>query len=192
MATTIAPPFIAQNPATELLTAERYFRECQLDRSELINGKVIELMPPGGLHGKLMLRIGGLLSAFVLPHKLGELYGESGFILSRDPDTVRGPDVAFLEASRVPPPHEEVFLLEGAPTLAIEILSPNDRKREVEAKVRLYFEKGTREVWIVDPSTKTVSIRNPNSTAIAYGIDDAIPGGDILPGFSLPVRSIFE
>jgi Uma2 family endonuclease len=181
-------------PVTEekLLTAEEYYATCQLENTELIDGKVIALMPPIEIHGEIALAIGSFLRPFVRQHKLGRVYVETGFRLDRNPDKVRAPDVSFLESSRLPQGDERFAFVEGAPTLAIEVISPGESWDNVEEKVRLYFEAGTKVVWLVEPRRHIVTVRYFQSAPLDYFEGDIIPGGEILPGFELPVKEIFE
>jgi Uma2 family endonuclease len=115
---------------------------------------------------------------------------ETGFRISRDPDTVRAPDVAFVCAQRVPRRIPRGYF-DGAPDLAVEVLSPEDRASEVMAKVQDWLEAGCREVWVVDPKTQTVSVhRSRNETLILHAADRLISDA-LLPGFSLSVAEIF-
>ncbi len=173
-----------------LLTAEEYFASCHLERSELIDGKVIELMPPGAKHGALAALIASFLNPFVRPRKLGRIYVETGYVLQRDPTIVRSPDVSFLEASRLEDVETSGFI-EGTPTLAVEIVSPGDKWSEVESKTRLYLEKGTREVWIVEAESRTVEVRRVGQPSRIYLQTETLQT-DVLPDFQMPLAEVFE
>ena len=111
------------------ISAEEYFATCRLERSELIDGEVIELMPPGFEHGNIATNIAIFLSAYVRRNNLGRVAVESGYRLRRRPDTVRSPDVSFTENARLVG-QNTIGFLEGAPTLAVEVNSPGrPRKR---------------------------------------------------------------
>ncbi len=114
------------------------------------------MMSPGGFeHGRVALRIGEFVSSFVRQRGLGVATGaETGFQIGRDPDTVRAPDVGFVCAERVPATPTAGFF-DGAPDLAVEVLSPSDRASEVLAKVQDWLGAGCRIVWVVDPGTRT-------------------------------------
>jgi Uma2 family endonuclease len=185
---------VLDTPLTQenLLTAEEYYETCHVDNTELIDGRVIELMPPIEIHGEIALTIGSLLRPFVRQHNLGRVYVETGFRLTRNPDKVRAPDVSFLEKTRLPQGDERFAFVEGAPTLAVEVISPGESWDEVEDKVRLYFEAGAKAVWLVEPRRRIVTVRRVNAAPIDYFEGDIVPGGDILPGFELPVKEIFE
>ncbi len=175
----------------EITTAEQLFEAPDLGQCELVRGELIMVAPPGYAHGSIEARIARALANFVEANGLGDvLAGEPGFVIARDPDTVRAPDVAFVRAERVPTGEKSRFF-DGAPDLAVEVLSPSDRASEVNAKVRDWLDAGCRMVWVVDPATKTVSVYRSRTQIEVLTASDTLGGGDVLPGFSLPVASIF-
>ena len=122
---------------------------------------------------------------------LGVVTGaETGFLIARDPDTVRAPDVAFVRAERVPTNPTPGFF-QGPPDLAVEVLSPSDRASEVLAKMRDWLQAGCLAVWLVDPATKTVSVCRDKTPMVTLGLSDDLTGDDVVPGFSFPVGQIF-
>jgi len=179
---------------SELITAEEFIEVCNGQPSELVKGEFIAMSPGGGTHGKFTLRIGRIVADFVDEHDLGEVFGaETGFILFRNPDTVRAPDFAFIATERL---HliAEVFdeFLPIAPDLVVEIVSPHDRWTEIEAKVNDYLRAGVRLVWVMNPSTKTIHVYHGFSQVKVLTSDDTLDGADVLPGFSISVASIFS
>ena len=176
-----------------LMTAEQLFElpdegYC----SELVEGEIIRMTPAGGTHGIVAMRVGALLSEFVEAHRLGVCFAaETGFILQRDPDTVRAPDVAFVAAGRVPKTGIPTFYWPFAPDLAVEVLSPWDRPAEVRRKVDEYLAAGTRLVWIVDPAAHTVHVHQSPGSVHVLRHDDELDGGDVLPGFRCAVKRLF-
>ena len=176
-----------------MLTAEDLLREGDIGPCELIRGEVIRMSPSGGIHGKLTIRIGVLLDSYVRPRRLGIVCGaETGFILERDPDTVRGPDASFVSQDRVPPEGEPEGYWPFAPDLAVEVISPNDLYREIEQKVEEYLKAGVRLVWIVNPGTRTVTVHRPPSAVHILRVDDRLTGEDVIPGFEAAVSEVFE
>jgi len=193
MATELMAPPAPAEPEEKLLTAEEYYASGRTKGTELIDGRIVEIMPANFDHGEYAGVIFSKLLPFVREHKLGRVSVEAGFILRRsaDGDTVRGPDVVFVEASRLEGVDTSKFV-EGAPTLAVEVISPSNLWFEVEDKVQLYFESGTKVVWLVDPKRRSVTVRRPDGAPATYIEGDIVPGGAILPGFELPVKDIFE
>lgn len=160
------------------------------ERYELMKGMLRVSEPPGFTHGDVALNIGMLLKLYVKKHRLGKVVTESGFILTHNPDSVRGPDIAFVYAERLKGKFLDSFF-NGAPDLAVEVLSPNDRFPEVEQKIWQYFEAGGRMVWIVDPAEQTVSVRRPGQDAQRLEGKDLLDGEDVVPGFSCRVWELF-
>ena len=115
---------------------------------------------------------------------------EAGFQLAHDPDTVRAPDVAFVRAERFPPGGVKGFF-QGAPDIAVEVVSPSDRASEVAAKVRDWLQAGCSMVWVVDPENRTVTVHRSRKDITVLTEADMLTGGDVLPEFSMPVLTIF-
>ena len=150
------------------------------------------MMTPAGFeHGRIVSRINGRLESFVERNSLGVVTGaETGFQIGHDPDTVRAPDVGFVSADRVPSETTTGFF-QGAPDLAVEVLSPNDRASAVTAKVQDWLAAGCRAVWVVDPGTKSVAVYRSLDRIVVLSRSDSLTGNDVLPDFSLPVAEIF-
>jgi Uma2 family endonuclease len=191
MVATQPRPYAAPAPDELLMTAEEFFTLPDDHPRELVNGKVIDFMPPGFQHGTLAGDIYAALRTFARQHDLGRAAVESGFVLRRKPDMVRSPDVSVLEESRLPEGRLPRGFIEGPPTLAVEIVSPHDLWSEVEDKVQEYLDAGAKAVWVFDPATQTVHVRTEKSNAV-YTRADTLPGGDALPGFELKLTELFE
>lgn len=175
-----------------LTSAEELFQMPNLGRCELVRGELIMMSPAGSEHGRIVWNLTLLLGNFVKSHKLGTMRGaETGFIIRHDPDTVRAPDVAFIRANRPPEKFPQGYF-EGAPDLAVEVLSPNDRASEMQGKIRDWLEAGCRAVWIVDPATKSVTIYKSTHDISVLNTADALTDDRLLPGFSAPVSEVFE
>ena len=150
------------------------------------------MTPTGAEHGVLSIRIGVLVSEYVETHRLGVCFAaETGFILQRDPDTVRAPDVAFVAADRVPNTGIPTFYWPSAPDLAVEVLSPRDRAVAVQRKVEEYFAAGTRLVWIVAPAARAVQVHQSPHDVHLLRDGDELSGDDVLPGFRCQVKRLF-
>jgi Uma2 family endonuclease len=158
-------------------------------RYELVRGELREVPPASFRHGRVCMRVGKRIDDFVEERRLGVVVvNDTGFILERDPDTVRGPDVAFVAAQRVP--IDETGFAELAPDLVVEVVSPNDRASEVSEKARQYLDAGVRLVWVVDPRSRTATVHRPDGGTVLIG-DAALDGEDVLPGFRLPLPDLF-
>jgi Uma2 family endonuclease len=180
--------------STHLITAEVLEKIPHSDkRMELVKGELVAMTPAGYKHGKIALSFGAALLSFVRAHNLGDVYGaETGFILSRKPDTVRAPDIAFVRPEQVAQQKRQEGFFDGAPDLAVEVVSPDDTDEEVEAKVLDYLEAGTRLVWVIRPRTRTVTAYRSRADIRLLTKDETLEGGDVLPGFMMGVKEIFE
>lgn len=156
---------------------------------ELIEGELIPMVPPGGEHGRLQLRIGGRLQAFVEARVLGQAYGEAGFVLDESEHTVLAPDLAFVAQSRLP--NEQRGYLHIAPDLAVEIVSPGNSPGEIERKVAAYLRYGTMLVWVIYPDQRQIVAHSPTGAPRVFTERDILTGDTVLPGFSVPVSEIF-
>lgn len=158
-------------------------------RHELVRGELTTMPPAGWDHGRVGGKIEELLILHVSANRLGVVpISDTGYLLTRNPDTVRAPDVSFVRLER---DRTERGFYPGAPDLAVEVISPWDRYTEVEEKTREYLRAGTRMVIIVDPQLQTARVHT--ATAMTdLGIDDTIDGGDVVPGWKLRLREIFE
>ena len=161
-------------------------------RLELIDGVIVEMPSSSPLNTVIAGRIIYFLNAFVLPDNLGFVsVPDGGFALS--PHHTRMPDAAFISRERMPELTGNVFPV--APDLAIEVISPSETARRVNDKIALYLQFGTRLVWAVYPKDQKVDVWRsaPDGGMIVHtlAIDDTLDGGDVLPGFTLPVRDVF-
>jgi len=149
------------------------------------------MRPAGFDHGRFAGNLLGPLLNFVVPRGLGVVVtAGAGFRIARDPDTVRVPDVAFVRAERIPPGSVK-GVFQGAPDIAVEILSPDDRPSDVTAKAQDWLRAGCSLAWFVNPDTSTVSVYRRGSEIAVLKEADALTGGEVLPGFSVPVAEVF-
>ncbi len=181
--------------APELVTAEDLWAMHDDGLRELIEGRVVERSPAGRRRGHLTLLLGWRLAEFVETHHLGEVYAaETGFILARNPDTVRAPDISFIRHERLPTssdPNDDDRFLALAPDLAVEIISPSNSARETSDKVLGCLDAGTALVWVIEPRRRILTAYTADRTARIYRVGDTIDGGDALPGFQLPLADLF-
>jgi Uma2 family endonuclease len=158
---------------------------------ELVDGRVVPMSPAGARHALVVARVTRALAAHVETLRLGAvLAGDAGFILRRNPDTVRGPDVAFVTAARLPgrPPAE---FLEGAPDLAVEVVSPSDSWRAVDAKAREFVSAGALAVWAIDPGAETAKIyTRDGARVLARG--EVLTCPELLGGFELRLLDLWQ
>ena len=160
-------------------------------RSELVKGEIVRMNPTGGTHSAVAIRIGRLLDEYVEAHDLGVCGAETGFILQRNPDIVRAPDVAFVATSRIPATGIPSTYWPFAPDLAVEVVSHSDRLADVHVKIAEYFAAGTRLVWLVEPETRMVHVYRSPQRVEVVGTEEDLEGGEVLPGFRCPVRRLF-
>jgi Uma2 family endonuclease len=175
----------------QITTARQLLDTPDLGRCELVRGELIMRRPAGFEHGRIVADISAPLARFVEQRGLGVVTGSgTGFLISRDPDTVRAPDVGFVRAERVSPAPTKGFF-QGPPDLAVEVLSPDDRASQVLAKVHDWLAAGCRAVWVVDPEARTVSVYRSRDPMVVRSVSDELTGDDVLPEFRLPVAEIF-
>jgi Uma2 family endonuclease len=158
---------------------------------ELVRGEVIELPSPTKPHGVVCINVGRLLGNFAFARGHGYLTcNDSGVILERDPDTVRGPDVAFYEDANtfaeLHPKYGEV-----PPRLAVEVLSPSDRIGKIMRKIMDYLHNGVSLVWLIDPETRNVTVHRPDKQPYVVEENQELSGEDVLPGFRCRVADLF-
>jgi Uma2 family endonuclease len=115
-----------------------------------------------------------------------------GFVLRRDPDTVRAADIAFVRRERLPAGDLPRGFFEGAPDLVVEILSPSDRYTDILRKVSEWLEAGAAMVWVVDPEHHGVMVFRSDGTLRLLGESDSLEGEEVLPGFRYPVGELFS
>ena len=177
---------------TKFMTAEELL-EMPDDgfRYELVRGELVKMAPAGRTHGKRGNRVNVSLSLHVYENDLGETYlAETGFHLETDPDHVLAPDVAFVSREREEATPEAGGFFPGPPDLAVEVVSPNDRYTEVADKVAEWLAAGTRMVVVVNPRNRTVQAHTPEGVTELTEAD-TLDGGDVVPGWQMPVADIF-
>jgi Uma2 family endonuclease len=177
--------------AQRLMAAEEFERLPNIRDKELVRGEVVETMPPGKDHGTITLTVGALLLQWAKGGVGGKAGVEAGFILARDPDTVRGPDAYYVSPERAQADDKSYAFWTVAPDLAVEVVSPSESAADIRAKVRDFLAAGTRLVWVVFPDTQEVIAHTPDGLARTYGEDDILEHPEVLPGFSCKVAELF-
>ena len=178
--------------AVKLITAEELLLMPRDGRRyELLRGVLVEKMPTGDPHGDTVPRISYALTGYAEENDYGEIRsGEPGYFLERDPDTVRAPDVAWIAPGRIP--QGTRGYPELAPDLAVDVKSPGNSYAELAAKAGMWLSYGSREVWVADPERVTITVYRPYQEPVTLGEDDTLEGGDLLPGFAVPVWKLFR
>ncbi len=174
-----------------LVTADELERMGREDL-ELVRGELVPVMTPaGGEHGALAAFLTVELGTLVRAKHLGRVYLEVGYRLFTNPDTVRGPDISFVSKKREAAAQFRRGFIHGAPDLAVEIVSTDRTIAELTTKAREYLQAGTLLVWVVDPPTRTVQVHQPGQPVRTLSGGDTLEGGDVVPGFTLPLPQLF-
>jgi Uma2 family endonuclease len=176
----------------KLLTAEEFFLlspPADGSRQELVCGEIITMPPPGGLHGVTCSKTDRKLGAFIDSGPGGTLAcNDAGFITERSPDSVRGPDISYWSRGRL----KEVPLgyIEIAPDMLVEVLSPSNTWKQIRAKIKEYFAKGVRLIWVIAPEDRTLTIYQTPDEGRVLHETATVTGEDVLPGFSCRVSDL--
>jgi Uma2 family endonuclease len=161
-------------------------------RHELVLGELRVMTPPGYEHGRVALEVGRVLANHVKENDLGvTVAAETGFILSRDPDTVRAPDTAFISRERAEAVGRTRKYWPGAPDFAVEVVSPDDSFHEVEEKALAWLAAGTLVVLVLDPAKQTGTTYRGHGEARVHAGEDTIDLSDAVPGFSVALAALF-
>lgn len=162
------------------------------NRYELIGGELRMMSPAGGRHGRVAHNLGLLLGNHVRQAGLGVVYAaETGFLIARDPDTVRAPDVAFVNHQSLRHINEGVGYLPLAPDLAGEVISPSDTFPRVEEKALGWLAAGTRMVLLVDPGNRQLHVYRAADNIVVLDENADVDASDVVPGWSFSVQELF-
>ena len=159
------------------------------NKHELSEGELITMPPPKFRHSDTVATIWTLLQLYLREARLGKAFAEAGFVLSRDPLTVREPDIAVVRYERIRETDPDGYV-QGAPELAVEVVSPSDSAEDLDLKTKQYLEAGAKQVWVVYPATRKIYVYRPDSLSV---LDESqtLTAPDILPGFSVSVADLF-
>jgi Uma2 family endonuclease len=176
----------------KLLTAEEFFLLPDPEdgsQQELVRGEIITMPPPGGMHGVSCNKAGRWIGNFVEDNDRGHVTSnDTGFITERDPDSVRGPDIAFWAKERLPV--VPVGYIEIAPDMLVEVQSPSNTWKQIRAKLMEYFARGVRLVWVIAPEDRTLTIyRTPDEGRVLHETA-TVTGEDVLPDFTCRVSDL--
>jgi Uma2 family endonuclease len=193
----MSPTDPATAAPTKLMTADEFWDFCQLPenadkRLELIHGKVVEMSRPTRYHGVVVAQIVMRLSEWIEQSgQPGYVAADAGLVLADNPGTVVGPDVAYYTDATtfedIPPKWGE-----APPVLAVEVLSPNDKKKDVTRKVADYLDGGVPVVWTVDYEERFVTVHRLKQSPKVVDFDELLLGGEELPGFSCRVADFMR
>lgn len=172
-------------------SAEELLRFPASLRYELIKGQLRPMAPTGDFHGSFTYDLGFEIGAFVRQNNLGRCFAaETGFLLRRDPDTVKAPDFAFISRERLTFPRTAGFV-PVVPDLVLETRSPSDRNAAVAEKIHEWLDAGVRMALDLDPAKRTLRVYCPGIPPQTLTPNDTLQGGEVLPGFSLPLQRLF-
>ncbi len=172
----------------------RISAECRArgQRCELIDGEVRSLSPAGSYHGSVASILHSILAPLIVKQRLGRTFSaETGFIVSRDPDTVIAPDFAFIAKGNLPEERPNEGYCPGAPDFAVKVLSPNESAREVAAKTKLWLSAGVKLLWVVDPVLETITAYRSLTDVAIDGARQEIVVGELIPEARFVVGEIF-
>ena len=177
----------------QLVTADDLLKMPEVScRYELVRGELRARPFAGHERGRIAMNVLMNLYAGVEANGLGEVRSATGFILESDPDHVRAPDVAFVRQERVDAACDVAGFFPGPPDIAIEVISPSDLYTEVDEKVADYLAAGTLAVIVVNPRRSTVKVHRPLSDTVELTESDTLEVSDIVPGWQMPVKDMFE
>jgi Uma2 family endonuclease len=187
---------LTQEAPPRLMTVEEFIAlPKDGKRYELVEGELIEMAGANETHNWIAMQLGAELTVFARNNGLGRVYG-SDARYETVPETpvkkatIRMPDVSFVRTERVVP---GAFTMKFAPDLAVEVLSSTNEAVEIEQKRFEYFRAGGRLIWIINPMLQEVYVFELGKKFRAnLELEDELDGGSVLPGFKLPVRTIFE
>ena len=177
-----------------LMTAKEFamMPDCDDARLELVNGEVIELSPPPEFtHGRSQTRASFFLESFAYPRGLGVTTSDTGYLISRDPDTVRAPDVAFVSLDRLPDGDLPSYL-PFAPDIAVEVVSRLDTPSAARERALMWLDAGSVLVWMLFTESRSVTVYRADGTIETLGEDDILDAAPVLDGFSVKVSEFFD
>lgn len=179
-------------PATRLVTLEEFAALPKHPRYELVKGELVEQMSASREHekaaGLVLIKVGN----HVLLNNLGEVYtGNRAYAtIPSAPATSRMPDASFVSNARLNRPELHGMIYDGAPDLAIEVLSPGNSAAETARKVAEYLAAGSKAVWVIDLARRMLTVHIPDAASQTLTERDVVDGGDYLPGFACAVADL--
>lgn len=176
-----------------LLTAEGFAAlHTEGVRLELIRGEVRTMPPAFADHGDTVGALHAILGAYIRTYSLGKIYSaETGFLVARNPDTIRTTDIAFIQHGRLTPEASGPNWNPVIPDLVVEVVSSRDREPEIAGKVEMWTEAGAQMVWVVYRIRRTVEVFRPHHHMLLVTEQEQLTGMDVVPGFFTPVAELF-
>lgn len=180
--------------ALRTMTADELLRMSEDGyRYELIEGELRQMSPPGFQHGVIGEDLASRLSDFVKRHNLGRIAAaETGFLIARNPDTVRAPDIAFVSQEQLARCGIPTGYFPESPALAVEVVSPDDTAEEVDNKIRCWLAAGTRLAWVVYPRGRSVTVYRSLDDIHVLTENDQLTGDPVVPGFTCAIAELFS
>ena len=183
-----------------MATTARFMTIDELERNgtpeglwELINGELVAVNATGEEHTDVTLMFIVRLASHVTANRLGKVVlPDTGIVVSEQRQTVRSPDVGFIRGDRLPADRNRRGFFRVVPDLIVEVRSPRDTRSELMAKGMMWLEAGAALVWLVDPITETVTELGRQRAPHELGRGDTLEGGEIVPGFRMPVNELFS
>ena len=174
------------------VTLEEYAALPKHPRYELVKGVLVELMVASEEHEHTGSLVNWRMAAHVFPNRLGRVYtGSRGYVTGPDsPATSRMPDVSFVSNARLAEPDLSGKLYNGAPDLAVEILSESNTLAEIAQKIVEYLNAGGKAVWVIDIDARTLTVHTADAPPLVLTDADTVDGGDYLPGFVCAVADL--
>ncbi len=158
---------------------------------ELVRGELRRMTPAGHWHGDVEILLSEVLSRHVRVNRLGKVYpSDAGFLLTRNPDTVLVPDLAFVQNERLPEACTRGYV-PGAPDLAVEVRSPDDSRRQLHRKALSWLRHGARMVWVIDPVATNATVYRSKDDVREIDEGGYLLGGEVVPGFRVRLRRLF-
>jgi Uma2 family endonuclease len=159
---------------------------------ELLEGELLMMSPSGSEHAIVIGEITWRLGQFIHQHHLGGIFGaEAGFLVTRNPDTVLAPDVAFARKEQLDTTGIPKAFFPAAPALVIEVVSPNDTVEQVDDKMRRWLISGVELAWVVHPAGRTVTVYRSIEDIRVLTENDTLTGNGVVPGFECRVCDLF-
>ncbi len=176
---------------TRQISGEELLQMGDIGPCELVEGRIVRMNPPGAEHGRIeALLIWHLMNVVTTHQNAHVLSGETGIYIRRNPDTVRGMDIAVISRQRLPTVADSGYL-EVAPELVVEIVSPSDRWQDIEDKISDYFSIGVEQVWVVHPRQQAVYVYRSRSERAVFEREATLQGKGVLEGLRLTVAALF-